>query len=251
LFNWTTKRYLASGYDVCVAQSQGSRESQADHYSIDTRDQFIALSLCDGIGSHKYGGQSAALCADYLTKELDFGRSADNGYLPEFSNELNEFLLRRAPSRGKEQFGTTGVALYLGDSAARWLSVGDSSLLCVTGRQVKRLTNAEVANVAVENASGASVERQVLTNGFGKASHFARRNFSFDREPARENDVFIMFSDGFDLISEQQISAIVAAKLSEGVEVLVTALMHLWQQVHQSSQSVDNCTLAVIQMLSD
>jgi len=250
VLDWDSRCWALSRTQVCVAQAQGTREVQADHYQVIERNGYVGVSLCDGVGSHAHGSRAAQLGAHYLTHEVDYLRGTDNAYLPEFCNELNDFLLKQAPFRQKDQFGTTGVALYIGEGAARWLSVGDSTILRYRSKQFSRFTNSESANVVVTDPNGLDVTRDVLTNWFGKPTNFSLRNYSFDLEPVKPSDVFVLFSDGFSGIADRHIDAYINSMIDESVEVITNGLMQLWRELHKGRSSIDNCTLAVLKVLS-
>lgn len=203
------------------------------------------MLVCDGMGGHCRGEESAAEAADAFVDSF-----ATLSSLP-MSERLHAALnaanaaVRQLMKKYAQDGGTTLVAGFIGSGVVRWISVGDSSLLLWRRGRLIRLNADHSLRPILENA----------LPGKGRLSHMLRSAL-MGREiamvdapltplPLLPGDRLIICSDGADdLLNPGSVSPDVGTLLNACGDNDAAALVGMLCK--QGNPSADNATVIVV-----
>jgi len=187
--------------------------------------------VADGMGGHQAGDRASQLAADTIAKAYYAGsaRSARENLKQAFL-EANKAIFREASmTPGLAGMGTTATVLALFEDSVCFAHVGDSRLYLLRDERLEQLSEDHTLVMAMlrdglitpEQARN-HPDRHVITRAIG--SHSSVEVMVSDREmPLRENDTFILCSDGLhDLVPPPDIrQALEGRTLDEACRRLV------------------------------
>ncbi len=206
--------------DARVAQWIGKRSSQQDAYVVKHFPHGTLAVVCDGMGGHARGGESARLASEAFVQ-------AFAGAEPVPVHERLRFALEAANDAVGASFaageygGTTLVAAYVGGGVVWWVSVGDSPLFMWRRQRLMRL-NADHSMRAIYGEfvrSGTMTQAEALRKGHMLRSAVTGESLnmvdlSMTPRPLLPGDRLIVASDGVD-------SLLLAPQLGEKMRELL------------------------------
>lgn len=250
---------------VGMHQDQGKREYQQDAMSIKPFSSIggVLAILADGMGGYEGGEIASQLVSDNLREFTiegdDIGDSLKK-YLLKGNDAIAEY---KKEHPNVKSMGTTGVAFFMTDKKCQWVSVGDSPLYVIRDRNsIKRINeNHSVAGLLdLQVKKGEISQEEALSSG---QRHMLTSAVSGENIPqidvstswpVKENDIFILASDGIETISEDRIKEIVVGLTASGVtqENIQKACEALVQDVlHQETKNQDNVTVIILAKMGD
>lgn len=130
-------------YQVAKRSVLGTREEQQDYAIVREQDNNLLAVVCDGMGGLKHGGAASALAANELISQYE-KKCEDESIIDFFFNVvdiLDESVCALTNSKNSDEHaGTTIVAAYIKNNYLNWLSVGDSRLYIVRGKEIVQAT---------------------------------------------------------------------------------------------------------------
>jgi serine/threonine protein phosphatase PrpC len=242
--------------DASWGQIQGTREYQEDDASV-TRwsNGYHLLLLADGIGGHEGGRQASRIVTTSMRDAFMSGRaaSADDQVLLKALQRANIALYDYAQSQPHlAGMGATIIAAAFDGEVLDWLSVGDSALLLYRQGHMSRLnarhSMTEVLAMQVargeitEEVAQKSPERgQLLAAVTGDDISIVD---GLDAPVGvQEGDIFILASDGLDVLGQDSLAAVIAHNQAAGSSMLVNALLTAVLDENRPGQ--DNTTIVV------
>jgi len=248
---------------VSMHQNQGRREYQQDAMSIKKFPSIGVLSiLADGMGGYEGGEIASKLVSENFR---DFSIDGDIG------ESLKKYLLKGNASikdykedhPNVKSMGTTAIAFFMTDKSCQWVSVGDSPLYVIRNRStITRINeNHSVAGLLdLQVKKGEISQEEALSSG---QRHMLTSAVSGEDIPqievstpwpVKEDDIFILASDGIETITEERIKEIVVGLTASGVtqENVQKACEALVEDVlDQKTRNQDNVTVIILANLRD
>lgn len=248
---------------VSMHQNQGKREYQQDAMSIKKFPSIGVLSiLADGMGGYEGGEIASKLVSENFrdfTIDGDIGESLKK-YLLKGNAAIKEY---KADHPNVKSMGTTAIAFFMTDKSCQWVSVGDSPLYVIRNRNsIKRINeNHSLAGLLdLQAAKGEISQEEALSSG---QRHMLTSAVSGDDIPqievstlwsVKENDIFILASDGIETISEDRIKELVIGFTTSGItqENVQKACEALVQDVmDQGTKNQDNVTVIILAKMTN
>jgi serine/threonine protein phosphatase PrpC len=251
-------------FAVGMHQNQGKREYQQDAMSIKQFGSIGVLAiLADGMGGYE-GGEIASQLVSENFREFTIEGEDIAASLKKYLFQGNE-AIRQYKSEHPEvkSMGTTAIAFFMTDKISQWISVGDSPLYVIRRRHsISRINeNHSIAGLLdLQVKKGEITEEEALSSG---QRHMLTSAVSGEDIPQmdisvpyaiKDNDIFILASDGIETIDESRIKEIVLGLTASGVtqenvqkasEVLVSEVMN------QNTPNQDNVTVIIIAKIED
>jgi PPM family protein phosphatase len=239
-----------------AAQSVGKRSSQQDSFAIvegvDDEGQTLLL-VADGLGGHTGGALASGIVADSMVAAYReaIGMPTDRlrGALAAASTAVADAI------KGKPEvadMASTVVAASISVLGVDWISVGDSSLLLVSNRQITRL-NADhsmrsvfaymVAAGKMKPEAAASDKRRNSLRSAIRDAHIELTDVSSRPIPLQAGDILILASDGLESLTHPQIMDLSYRAAPMGPAAVANALIQAVAKKDEPSQ--DNTTVAV------
>lgn len=213
---------------VFTASSQriGTRAYQQDRcFSAADESGSNAIGIvCDGMGGMEAGEKASQLALEQFIEDYDDLDNDINNYY-EFLYEEMKTIDRKVADLESDDgrsldTGSTLVAAIIKDGYAQWVSVGDSKIFIIRGKEMVSLVREHnylmVLNYRLKNGriSMEDYEREA-SYGAGLISYIGMGNISLieaNREPfrLRDRDMILISSDGLtNALTEDQILSIV------------------------------------------
>ena len=128
--------------EVGQASVIGTREEQQDAVLMDISKNCVLAAICDGMGGLADGAQASLTAIDGLRK-LFQSRSPKECFADFFlraADILDESVCRRKKKGNLVPSGTTIVAIAIERNQLYWLSIGDSRLYLIRGKEIVCVT---------------------------------------------------------------------------------------------------------------
>jgi len=217
--------------------------------------------LCDGMGGLKNGELASALVINAFSSwfENEFPPLMENGVdlnsiqsrWNEIAYELNQKIINYGRSKGFA-LGTTLTGLLIIEDKYLFIQIGDSRIYRINNT-ISQITR-DHSVVAME------VEKNRLTKEQAKTD--SRKNVllqcvgasesivpDFEIGIVRENDVFLICSDGFcHEVSEEEMYGILASNLMSGEKIMKKCLIDL-VELNKSRNEKDNITAMLLKAI--
>ncbi len=249
---------------VGMHQDQGKREYQQDAMSIKPFGSLGVLAiLADGMGGYEGGEIASKLVSEnfreFTIEGEDIGASLKKYLLK--GNEAIKTYKKDHPN--VKSMGTTAIAFFMTDKNCQWVSVGDSPLYVIRNRStISRINeNHSVAGLLdLQVKKGEISQEEALSSG---QRHMLTSAISGDDIPQidtsvswsiRDNDIFILASDGIETITEDRIKEIVLGHTASGItqENVQNACEALVDDVlDQETKNQDNVTVIILAKMND
>jgi len=209
------------------------------------------------MGGHAAGEVASSLAVNTFAETfLESGTACDAGRLWDCLEEANRRIGKEIEARGKavEGMGTTLLALLLRGTSARWMSVGDSPLYLVRGKELRRLnrihSKAEEldhkvrAGVLSEADARKDPARHTLVSALIGESIYEVD----DPQPVEvaAGDVLVAATDGINTLTDEEIAGVVAANATSGAAAVADALLAAVNDKKLPKQ--DNTTVVVVRL---
>ena len=250
---------------VGMHQDQGKREYQQDTMSIKPFSSIggVLAILADGMGGYEGGEIASQIVSDNLrefTIEGDDIGEALKKYLIKGNDAIAEYKKEHV---NVKNMGTTAIAFFMTDKNCQWVSVGDSPLYVIRNRSIiKRINeNHSVAGLLdLQVKKGVISQEEALSSG---QRHMLTSAVSGDNLPQidksvswsiKNNDIFILASDGIETITEDRIKEIVIGLTASGItqENVQKACEALVEDVlDQGTKNQDNVTVIILAKIID
>jgi protein phosphatase len=249
---------------VAMHQDQGKREYQQDAMSIKPFGSLGVLAiLADGMGGYE-GGEIASKLVSENFREFSIEGEDIGASLKKYLLKGNEAIKAyKEDHPNVKSMGTTAIAFFMTDKNCQWVSVGDSPLYIIRNRStISRINeNHSVAGLLdLQVKKGEITHEEALSSG---QRHMLTSAISGDDIPQidtsvswsiRDNDIFILASDGIETISEDRIREIVIGHTASGVtqENVQSACEALVDDVlAQGTKNQDNVTVIILAKMND
>ena len=246
-------------FAVGMHQNQGKREYQQDAMSIKQFGSIGVLAiLADGMGGYE-GGEIASQLVSENFREFTIEGEDIAASLKKYLFQGNEAIDQYKSEHPEvKSMGTTAIAFFMTDKISQWISVGDSPLYVIRRRHtISRINeNHSIAGLLdLQVKKGEITEEEALSSG---QRHMLTSAVSGEDIPQldisvpydiKDNDIFILASDGIETISDARIKEIVVGLTASGVtqeniqkacEVLVAEVMD------QNTSNQDNVTVIIV-----
>ena len=131
-------------FEVNVCSVLGDRDEQQDSAAVELSDCEGIVVVCDGMGGHS-GGKIAAELASRSLVEI-YRKNCRTRNIPEMLfgavDILDEAVLALKDELGRPLFaGTTLCGVVVSNRQAYWVSVGDSRIYMIRGKEIAQVTS--------------------------------------------------------------------------------------------------------------
>jgi len=243
---------------VGMHQHQGGREYQQDAMSIKQFGSIGVLAiLADGMGGYEGGEIASKLVSEnfreFIIEGEDIGASLKR-FLLKGNDAIREYKEKHPEV---SNMGTTAIAFFITDKNCQWISVGDSPLYVIRNRQmISRINeNHSVAGlldlqvkrgeISPEEAQS-SPQRHMLTSAVS-GNAISQMDVSVPYM-IKNDDIFILASDGIETISDERIMEIVLGHMpvitQENAQNACEALVA--EVIAQGKRNQDNVTVMIL-----
>ena len=187
----------------------GTREYQQDTVEVGKNQEGVYFGvLCDGMGGLDDGGLASFVTVKLLVKAICRSNHINDipGFLVSQAHILNNAIYTLPSGDGDNGImGTTLAAAMISKNSLYWLSVGDSRVYIVRGKEIVRVTrdhnyalelNEQVrAGLLSEEEAAADTKREALISFLGME---ALRLIDFNKTafPLEPDDTVLLCSDG-------------------------------------------------------
>ncbi len=174
----------------------GDREEQQDRLAIfhSTNHHCHLLVVADGMGGHEKGDWAAQTVLDTASamfKECPVNNPAQ--FLRDICYQAHELISAQTGKTGLPP-GSTCVILYLTQTEAHWVHVGDSRLYHFqAGRYVTSTRDHSIGQLIKENAASKEGKQNQLYMCLGGDNEITPE---YDYAPLSKQDLFILCTDG-------------------------------------------------------
>ncbi len=249
-------------FEIAGGQIDGSRDYQEDAYLttyLDDQGESTKSSamvvMADGMGGHAAGNVASSLVVSTFNKTFtrEFGRRDVSGILNECLEKANQALresIRETPAL--DGMGCTMVTAALTDGNVWWVSVGDSHLYLIRGRELIKknedhsyggyLDRMKAQGMDIEPEPGLS--RNMLMSAM-TGDEVAEVDCPNEPLKLTAGDRVIVASDGLDTLSESSILQFSA--WASTPQECVDSLLKAVEEAGKPRQ--DNTTVVVIDVL--
>ena len=178
------------------------------------------FSVCDGMGGEACGELASLIAVKSLVKYADKKfKECVNDYV----TYANKLICNEIENNGGVRIGSTLALLYIDETGAYGYNIGDSRIYLMRDRCLKQLSRdhtlaqsmVDMGLLKSENMNSHSGKHK-LTQHFGIfPDELVIQPYETEVVPIRENDVFIICSDGLtDMIDDKELASIACEKLS-------------------------------------
>ncbi len=176
----------------------GHREQQQDRVAVfhSANTEGHLLVLADGMGGHENGAWAAQTVIDIAQQQLQQQESVQNPaqFLRDICFQAHQTIGEYAGG-GRPTPGSTCVILYLTETEAHWVHVGDSRLYHFREGKLLALTNDhsadQLAKQQVDETGSIQNHLYMCLGGDNEVSP------DYDFTTLSDNDFFLLCSDGF------------------------------------------------------
>jgi serine/threonine protein phosphatase PrpC len=222
----------------------------------DSWDRGPLWVLADGMGGHSAGEVASRLAVETLLTQWGKGTpSAPATALRNGVRAANGAVFDAGRENSRRGMGTTLCALTLAGTEAIIANVGDSRAYRVRGGECTQLTT--------DHSRVADMLRMRMITPEQAATHPARsmltRSLGADlivqpdlvKEPVRQDDTFVLCSDGvWDVISRADLAEVAGAIGEPALPTPAAAAQHLIETAIDRG-ATDNVTVVVVRVTSD
>ena len=235
----------------------GTREEQQDaYYAVASGDMAFAV-VCDGMGGTS-GGSAASRTAVAVMKDLL--RSKDQAEpFPDFFlravDLLDESVVELQGQTEASFSGTTIVAAAVARGRLYWMSVGDSRLYIIRGKEIVQATRDHNFALSLKQWSAKEIETAKLSPGnhrtdalisfigIGGVKIYDLNEMAFILQPG---DKILLTTDGLTkALGDGEILALLSS------DQLAADLASLLKQATEKSQGAQDNTTCVLMRVSD
>lgn len=229
--------------------------SSAGHGS----DHLIAV-VCDGMGGHSKGEIASRIAGELFlgtTNLLKLSQSDPKTQLSTACNIANDGIKEFATIMPETMgMGTTLVGIEIEDNMLRWISIGDSRLFLIRGREIIRLNDDHsmrpVLKKMVEEGFLSETEAEFHPDVNSLRSAIMGEEINVVDVPKtpftiEHNDILILASDGIDILTETEIAKAIRFPFSIGLKQKVKRLLQSIRQKRSKDQ--DNATILAIRFM--
>ena len=262
-------------YHFAATQFLGDRFNQEDFCGLRYEDQIFYLQsdentyiagqgcgsvtavICDGMGGHSKGEIASRIAGELFlgaTNLLDLGQSDPKTKLSMACNIANECIREfSAITPDAKGMGTTLVGVEVKGNMLRWVSIGDSRLFLIRGREIIRLNDDHsmrpVLKKMVEEGFLSETEAELHPDVNSLRSVLMGEEINIIDLPKtpftiEHRDMLILASDGIDILTETEIAKAILYPFSIGLKQKVKRLLQSIRQKRSKDQ--DNATILAI-----
>ena len=244
--------------DVASGQIQGKRDYQQDAFN--QRDilpfQHKMLFLADGMGGYKGGEKASELVINSFMGKVPLVQNIKE-LLSHFLHQSNKSIATYKKSHPDfSSMGTTLVAMYIKDDSCQWISVGDSPLYRIRDNSIQRINEnhsvAGLLDLQVRNREISQKEANENPNRHMLTSALTGEELSMidlsNPIGIRNNDIFILASDGIETLTEKDILRLVN-NANGNMENAVSDILN--EIEGQDKRNQDNATLMIVSISKD
>jgi len=248
---------LRAEEDYAGRQIRGARPNQEDAYGVVPSEDLgggrdLLAVVADGMGGHAAGEVASELAVQaFVSGFFDSRSSEDPGRLWDGLELANRAIAGEvAGDAGLAGMGTTLVAVLVREGAARWISVGDSSIYLVRGGAARLLNHLHVeepeapAEDEEPDESGGAPRKR---SGALASALVGERVREVDDGPPmalESGDRLLIASDGLDTLGLDGIEAVFLEDPAASAERHAEALLRRVEE--QAAPRQDNATVVVI-----
>ena len=208
----TTDKY--ENYVFSVFSTIGNRNEQQDSCCYIKGNGYLYMAVCDGMGGTNAGSVAGRTAAEYLDSALlqmnDVDFESDESVcikLTEIASEADKEVCSLTDEAGEKlNSGTTLASVLICNNKLFWLSVGDSRVYIIRGRQIVQVTTDHNYKLALqENMNAGLIDRSFVDSESSKdealISYLGMGNISLidvNRQAFKllEGDSVLIVSDG-------------------------------------------------------
>ena len=154
-------------YEVTMRSVIGTRADQQDFSQIKDEDDELLIAVCDGMGGLEGGSIASKITIEQLFSLYEKKENAEDirDFYLNTVDILDEQVFSLIDSQGDRlNAGTTIVCSHLKNNKLDWLSVGDSRLYIIRGKEIVRATRDHNYKLILDD---------MLLNGKIKADEYA------------------------------------------------------------------------------
>jgi serine/threonine protein phosphatase PrpC len=134
--------------EVASCSETGGRDYNEDSVRIFNQDGICSVVVADGLGGHGGGQLASSTAADTITEGFCKDPQIDESIVRQLFSQANDDVIKLQNSSKKMK--STGVALFINESAVIWAHVGDSRLYHYSdGRLSAQTLDHSVSQMAV------------------------------------------------------------------------------------------------------
>ena len=242
--------------DIAWGQVQGERQSQQDRAAcMSWPNGYHLMVLGDGMGGHAAGEVASGTVIESFRKAFVSGSELDpRERLFQALQAANYAIFDRSVAEPALQgMGTTLLAVVVAADALHWVSVGDSPLWLLRGREMHRLNEdhsiggvldrrAHAGEITYEEANQASGRSKLLEAVMG--ADIKRVDSPVAPLPLRGGDIVLLASDGVETCPCDELWKIAQTETSAAdlVGVILQAV-----EAH-ALPAQDNATVVVLRL---
>lgn len=210
-------------YKAAKRSFLGTREEQQDYALFKSTDSSIFAVVCDGMGGLKGGSIASSVVATELMTQYENKEKSEpiKDFFFNTVDVLDEKVCNLVDEDNKKMHaGTTLVAVCIEGNRLNWLSVGDSRLYVIRGREIVQATRDHNYNLNLNALlkSGALSEQEYKKEkvrgesliSFIGIGGIEVMDISQKPLPLQNGDYVLLTTDGlFKLMSDQEIKEII------------------------------------------
>ena len=246
-------------FDIGLTSILGTRQEQQDELRCQQYDNQLLAAVCDGMGGMS-NGHLASLTAIRQLFQLFEQKSPEMSMIDFFLQSVDMldesvYALRKYMEDDGIP-GTTLVSAAISGNMLNWLSVGDSRMYIIRGKEIVRITTDHnyylQLKQELENGDISHAEyREKLCQGETLISYLGMGGIELmDRNtsplPLQKDDIILLMSDGlYRSVSEQEMILIASPDLPAQE---ITDKLVLRSQ-NNSTNTQDNTSVIAIKML--
>lgn len=243
--------------DVAWGQIRGERPSQQDSAAcLAWPNGLHLLLLADGIGGHD-GGEIASrtVIESFRRGFIETPDSALRDRLISALQMSNDAIYDRIESEpALAGMGTTLLAVALSEGALQWVSVGDSAIWLVRGREIRRLNanhsvgakldkQVEDGLLSAEEAASAPERSHLLAAVLGQDIELI--DAPLDRLRLRPRDSVVLASDGVETCGDDVLRDFAGSDDKDSSEIVEAILQEIERKANPWQ---DNATVIVVRL---
>lgn len=211
------------------------RKGNQDNFGIyEIAENALLLAVCDGMGGAAGGEEASRLALEAFSEEIKAvcGPRTENGKLYREGIDMHILLSNAAECANKAVYstakerpelqgmGTTLVALFIIDSLAHSINVGDSRMYRICDGKIEQITHdhsyvqylVDMGKLTPEEAKN-STNRNIITRAVGTDQQIEADIENIDLDIGGEETYFLLCSDGLtNMVSDEEIAGIVSGE---------------------------------------
>lgn len=243
--------------ELSISSIIGNRENQQDSVGESVLENRGMVVVCDGMGGHAGGKQASSLAVDmFLHSFHDFRGNFTSKALDVLDNIDLAVMNLKDRDGNLMKAGTTLVAAYIDNKELHWVSVGDSRIYIIRGKEMVQVTEEhnyklhlnhllKDGKISEEEYKEKIIDGDVLISFLGMGGV---ELVDVNSKPfiLYQNDIVLLTTDGLCKVLEDEIIHCIISHYKSVKE----ATKELMQQVRQMGidQVLDNTTFAIIKI---